>query len=78
MNASLQWGVSFFEKPLLTLQFRNGSISEVITLDTPCSGDEWKAEPICCLISGVSSSQFGQEMPLFVGDFCTGCRLELR
>jgi hypothetical protein len=40
--------------------FRCGSISEVITLNTPCSGDERKAEPICCLISGVFSSQFGQ------------------
>ena len=43
-----------------SLKFRNGSISEVITLNTPCSGDERKAEPICCLISGVFSSQFGQ------------------
>jgi hypothetical protein len=40
---------------------RKGSISEVITLDTPCSGDVRKAESICCLISCVSSSQFGQE-----------------
>ncbi len=38
-----------------------GSISEVITLDTPCSGDERKAESICCLISCVFSSQFGHE-----------------
>jgi hypothetical protein len=42
----------------------NGSISEVITLDTPCSGDERNAEPICCLISSVFSSQFGKE-PIF-------------
>ena len=42
-------------------KFRNGSISEVITLNAPCSGDELKAEPICCLISSVFGSQFGQE-----------------
>jgi len=42
-------------------EFRIGSNSEVITLEALCTGDEWKAEPICCLISGVFSSQFGQE-----------------
>jgi hypothetical protein len=31
---------------------------------TPCSGDERKAEPICCLLSSVFSSQFGQERNL--------------
>ena len=39
----------------------NRSISEQITLDTPDSGDERKAELICRLISGVFSSQFGHK-----------------
>ena len=43
---------------------RCGSISEVTTLYTPCSGGERKAEPICCLISCVFSSQFGHKPPL--------------
>ena len=46
---------------VIAVRFRSGSISEVITLNAPCSGDELKAEPICCLISGVFSSQFGQQ-----------------
>jgi hypothetical protein len=33
----------------------------VVTLDTPCSEDERKAEPICCQITCVFSSQFGQQ-----------------
>jgi len=41
-------------------EFGFGSSSEVITLEALCTGDEWKAEPICCLIYGVFSSQFGQ------------------
>ncbi len=44
-------------------QVRFGSISEQITLDTPDSGDERKAELICRLISGVFSSQFGHKQP---------------
>jgi len=44
--------------------FRSGSISELITLDAPGSGDERKAELNCCLIYGVFSSQFGQKQPL--------------
>ena len=40
-------------------KFAFGSNSELITLDAPCSGDERKAELICCLIYGVFSSQFG-------------------
>jgi hypothetical protein len=43
-----------------------GSISEQITLNTPGSGDERKAELICRLISGVFSSQFGQKRPFSV------------
>jgi hypothetical protein len=41
-------------------EFRIGSISEQIALNTPGSGDERKAEPICRLIDSVFSSQFGQ------------------
>jgi hypothetical protein len=48
---------------MINCQLAAGSISEVITLDALCSGDERKAEPICCLISGVFSSQFGQKQP---------------
>ena len=40
---------------------RSGSNSEIITLESLCSGDERKAVLICCLISGVFSSQFGQK-----------------
>ncbi len=41
----------------------NGSISEYLTLSATCSGDEGKAEPICCLIYSVFSSQFGHKRP---------------
>jgi hypothetical protein len=43
-----------------------GSISEVITLDTPCSGIGREAELICSQILSVFSSQFGQ-MPTING-----------
>jgi hypothetical protein len=46
-----------------------GSISEVITLESPCSVDERKAEVICRLISGVFSSQFGQKQPCRILDY---------
>jgi hypothetical protein len=47
----------------LDAKFGHWLISEQITLDTPGSGDERKAELICRLISGVFSSQFGQQQP---------------
>jgi hypothetical protein len=45
-------------------EFRIGSISEQITLDTLGSGDERKAEPIYRLIYSVFSSQFGHKQTL--------------
>jgi hypothetical protein len=42
-------------------KFCSGLNSEIITLESLCSGDERKAVLICCQISGVLSSQFGQE-----------------
>ena len=42
-------------------EFGFGSISEIITLESLCSGDERKAVLFCCQISGVFSSQFVQK-----------------
>jgi len=60
MNASLQWGVSFFEKPMLTLQFRNGSEAAIPTLVGLCSAVRSKAEVKPASISVSVCSPNGQ------------------
>jgi hypothetical protein len=68
-------GVICYRSKLYHTNVRFGSFSEVITLDTPCSGDERKAEPICCQISSVFSSQFGHKQTFRVNQkhACSVC-----
>ena len=53
-------------KPSYHQKFFFGSVSEHNTLNTPGSGDEWKAELICRLISGMIIYQLGHERSLTV------------
>jgi hypothetical protein len=45
---------------------RSGSTAALNTFAAISSGDERKAELICCLISGVFSSQFGHKQLKFL------------